>query len=110
MAANAHAAVGIQLPLLAGGDHRESCRKDSGADSEADSGGFVFDPERAFEEFDLSGVKSPELRGNIREASEIEFGSQVSFSGAPTRNEFRARFEAKEFHSFEEEKLEPASK
>lgn len=72
--------------------------------------GFVFDPERAFEEFDLSGVKSPELRGNIREASEIEFGSQVSFSGAPTRNEFRARFEAKEFHSFEEEKLEPASK
>ena len=71
--------------------------------------GFVFDPERAFEEFDMSGVKSPELRGNIREAAEIEFGSQVSFSGAPTRNEFKARFEAKEFHSFEEEKLEPAS-
>ncbi len=72
--------------------------------------GFEFDPERAFEEFDMSGVKSPELRGNIREAAEIEFGSQVSFSGAPTRNEFKARFEAKEFHSFEEEKLEPASK
>lgn len=43
--------------------------------------GFEFDPERAFEEFDMSGVKSPELRGNIREAAEIEFGDQVSFKG-----------------------------
>lgn len=43
--------------------------------------GFAFDPAHAFEEFDLSSVKSPESRGNIREAAEIEFGDQVSFKG-----------------------------
>lgn len=43
--------------------------------------GFAFDPAHAFESFDFSSVKSPESRGNIREAVEIVFGDQVSFKG-----------------------------
>lgn len=43
--------------------------------------GFAFDPAHAFESFDFSSVKSPESRGNIREAAEIVFGDQVSFKG-----------------------------
>jgi len=39
VSADAHAPVGVQLPLLAGGAHRESRGKDSGADSEADAAG-----------------------------------------------------------------------
>ena len=66
--------------------------------------GFVFDPERALEEFDLSGVKSPELRGNIREASEIEFGDQVSFG----KDSATAKFESKTYRTFEEEGLPSA--
>ena len=71
--------------------------------------GFSFDPEHAFEKFDMSSIEAPEVRGNIREQAEIELGSQVSFSNAPGENSFRAQFEAKEFHSFEDENLEPAS-
>lgn len=66
--------------------------------------GFVFDPERAFEEFDLSGVKSPVLRGNIREASEIEFGDQVSF----WKDNTTAKFEPKTYWTFKEEGLPSA--
>lgn len=43
--------------------------------------GFEFDPAHAFEMVDFSSVKSPESRGNIREAAEIVFGDQVSFKG-----------------------------
>ena len=66
--------------------------------------GFVFDPERAFEEFDLSGVKSPVLRGNIREASEIEFGDQVSF----WKDNTTAKFEPKTYWTFKEKGLPSA--
>lgn len=66
--------------------------------------GFVFDPERAFEEFDLSGVKTPELRGEIREEAEIEFGDQVSFGKENTE----AKFEGKQYKSFSDEGLSSA--
>lgn len=71
--------------------------------------GFVFDPEAAFEKFDLSSVKLPDVRGQIREEAEIEFGSQVTFSNTPDKSVFKARFEPKNFHTFEDEKLEPSS-
>lgn len=66
--------------------------------------GFVFDPARAFEEFDLSGVKSAEERGNIREAAEIEFGDQMSFG----KDNAEAKFEAKTYRTFEKEGLPSA--
>ena len=66
--------------------------------------GYSFDPERAFEEFDLSGVKSPELRGNIREASEIEFGDQVSFG----KDNTEVKFVSKQYPTYKEANLPEA--
>lgn len=64
--------------------------------------GFSFDPEHAFEKFDLSSIKDAGLRGNIQEAAEIEYGSQISFQ------KDTAVFEKKDFHTFSDEKLESA--
>ena len=64
--------------------------------------GFSFDPEHVFEEFDLSSIKDVGLRGNIQEAAEIEYGSQISFQ------KDTAVFEKKDFHTFSDEKLESA--
>ena len=69
----------------------------------------MFDPATVFEEFDLSGVRSAEERGNIREASEIEFGSQINFPNNPDEKTFKADFTKKDFHTFKDENLEPAS-
>ncbi len=66
--------------------------------------GFTFDPAHAFEEFDLSRVKSAEERGNIREAAEIVFGDQVSFG----KDNATAKFEPKTYRTFEEEGLPSA--
>ena len=70
--------------------------------------GFRFDPAKAFEEFDVSAVKDPETRADIREEAEIEFGSQVKFSSAGGEV-FTAQFEKKDFHTFEDDNLPPAS-
>ena len=59
--------------------------------------GFVFDPEHAFEEFDLEAVKKAGMMGKVREEAEIEFGSQITFKNN------KASFEDKKFHTFEDE-------
>lgn len=64
----------------------------------------MFDPATVFEEFDLSGVRSAEERGNIREAAEIEFGDQMSFG----KDNAEAKFEAKTYRTFEKEGLPSA--
>ena len=66
--------------------------------------GFAFDPAHAFEEFDLSRVKSAEERGNIREAAEIVFGDQVSFG----KDNATAKFDPKTYRTFKEEGLPSA--
>ena len=59
--------------------------------------GFAFVPEHAFEEFDCSAIKRAGMLGSVREAAEIEFGSQISFKNN------KAFFENKDFHTFEDE-------
>ncbi|HBJ97008.1 MAG TPA: hypothetical protein DDZ11_11635, partial [Lentisphaeria bacterium] len=66
--------------------------------------GFVFDPARAFEEFDLSGVRSAEERGNIREAAEIEFGDQMSFG----KDNAEVKFVPKQYPTYKEANLPEA--
>ena len=66
--------------------------------------GFVFDPATVFEEFDLSGVRSAEERGNIREAAEIEFGDQMSFG----KENAEAKFVPKQYPTYKEANLPEA--
>ena len=77
--------------------------------NDAPKSGYSFDPSHAMGEFDLTSIKTPEQRGSIREDSEIEYGSQISFPNNPDQEDFKAKFEAKNFHTFKEEKLKPAS-
>ena len=67
------------------------------------SSGFSFDPEHVFEEFDLQSVNDPRLRGEIKETAAIEYGSQISVQ------ENIVRFEQKNFHTWQDEKLKPAA-
>ena len=64
--------------------------------------GFVFDPEHAFEEFDLEAVKKAGIMGKVREDAEIEFGDQVKFT------QDAATLNVKPYKSFEEERLPSA--
>lgn len=66
--------------------------------------GFHFDPAKAFEEFDMSSIKDPEVRGNIREEAEIELGDQVQFAADNTS----ATVEVKPYKSFSDENLPSA--
>ena len=66
--------------------------------------GFSFDPAHAFEKFDLQSVKNPEVRGDIREQAEIEFGDQVSF----LKDNTSVKFEAKQYKNFANENLPSA--
>lgn len=66
--------------------------------------GFAFDPGKAFDEYDMSRVKNPEVMGNIREETEILYGDQVRFEN----NNATVKFEPKQYRTFEDEKLPSA--
>lgn len=66
--------------------------------------GFRFDPAHAFEEYDLQSVKNPEVRGNIREEAEIEFGDQVHFMA----DNVTANFDDKQYKTFSDQNLPSA--
>lgn len=76
--------------------------KDDGKPPES---GFAFNPADAFGRFDLSTVTDADARFKIREDAEIEFGSQVEFE----ENGTTVKIIQRNFHTFEDEKLEPSS-
>jgi len=88
------------------GEHEDLIQKPTPPDQvRVDSAsGYVFNPEHAFEEFDLSGVKGDAVRGDIREQAEIEFGDQVTFAN----DNSAASFAPKPYRTFAEENLPSA--
>ena len=66
--------------------------------------GFSFDPEHAFETFDLASVKGDNIRGDTREIAEIEFGDQIQFGN----DNKSAQITQKPYITYDAEKLDSA--
>jgi len=75
------------------GKHRQDIQEPTPADKVTveSRSGFSFDPAHVFEEFELSGVQSSEVRAEIREEAEIEFGDQVHFTGDNAKAEVKKK-------------------
>ena len=85
------------------GDNVEPLTKPEDVRVESESG-FSFDPEEGLGTFDLQSVKNPEVRGDIREQAEIEFGDQVHFMA----DNVSADFEEKQYKTFSDQNLPSA--